>query len=532
MCAIDSMSISGLEGLPVGHSRVFETEDDQPTGTGVQPLGRRAALIAGATTLGAVALGSRLAFASGGSFVLTDPLTNNTCILPSGDITGKTDATNINQALAANLNGQNVVLAAGRFYVNAPIIIPPGGVLKGQFANENTRLSNHAWGSCISAVATWAPTSVPGGAVNAVLACVGANAGGYPTPGQESKVYGVMIDCAQLPRSLTNVDGLQIFGDMSRPHLERVLVAYAPQHGFNMVNDSTGSGPDAAHLERVNVRYPTRVGFNHIRISDCTYYDCLCENAGGDGFYIQNGSNSVWTACRSEHNGGNGYTYDCTNPNTGSGGVRLVGCSSDRNEAHGIFITSTNGSGVPLVLSGCAFRRDGAQKNAGGGPFAGITVSLYPGSVLVSGCNVWPGVDDNSHGVPSPNHGMRLFQNTSRTRVIVGSSYIQGAKDFLSDDGTTPDVRWGTDVVGAFGTTSSPTLRQPRMGHAVLSGGSARVDCSCVNENSIIQLTHGFTNGGTPGILRVSVRTPGSSFVVTSSSSNDQSGFDWQIMNP
>jgi hypothetical protein len=341
-----------------------------------------------------------------------------------------------------------------------------------------------------------------------------------------------MIDCAQIPRTLANVDGLQIFGDMARAHLERVLIAYAPQHGFNMVGDDSGVGPDAAHLERVNVRYPNGIGFNHIKVSDCTYYDCLCENAHGDGFYIQNGSNCVWTACRSEHNGGNGYTYVCTNSATGSGGVRLVGCSSDRNEAHGIYITSGNGSGVPLVLSACAFRRDGAQKNSGGGDFAGITVSDYPGPVQISGCSVWPGVDDNSMGVPSPNHGMRLVHNTPRTRVVVGSSYIQGAGDFLSDDGTTPDIRWGPDVVGAHGTSSSPTLRQPRMGHAVLSGGSAKVDCSCVNADSIIQLTQGFTNGGTQGILRVSGRNPGGSFVVTSSSSNDQSGFDWQIMNP
>jgi hypothetical protein len=465
--------------------------------------------------------------------VVTDPLTNNTCVLPSGDTTGNTDTANINGALAGNLSGQNVVLAAGVFYVNSPIMIPPGGVLRGQFANEVTELSVHAWGSCLSAVGAWAPASVAGGAVNAVVACVGQKAGGYPFAGDETKVYGVMINCLQVPRTLASpVDGLQIFGGVSRAHLERVLIAHPSGCGFNMVNDGFKLGPDAVHLERVNVRYPGGMGFNHIKIPDSTYYDCLCENGATDGFYIQNGSNSVWTACRSEHNTGNGYTYVSSSTSTGSGVARLVGCSSDRNEAYGISITSSDGSGLPLVLSACAFRRDGRQANAGGGGFTGIAIASYPGPVQISGCTVWPGVDDDGSGTPSPQYGLSLATNAPKSQVIVGASYIQGAGGFLSDDGTTPDIRWGPDVAGAHGPTSDPTLRAPRMGEGKLSAGQATVSSNCVNSNSIIQLTQGFVNGGTQGILRVSGRTAGTGFEVTSSSASDESSFYWQIMNP
>jgi hypothetical protein len=516
---------------------------------GTESPGRRSALravlLTGATAAGAIALSGHPASASSNPYVVTDPLTNSTCILPSGDTTGETDATNINDALAANLSGQNVVLAAGLFYVNAPVMIPPGGVLKGQFANENTEISVHAWGSCISAVTSvafpWVPASIAGGTVNAVVACIGQQAGGYPYSGDETKVYGVMIDCsalknAQLPGySYTDVDGLQVFGGVSRPHFERVLIAYAPNCGFNMVNDGYGNGADAVRLERVNVRYPGGYGFNHPRTSDCTYYDCLCENGGTDGFYIEDGSNCTWTACRSEHNGGNGYTYLSVSVSTGTGGAKLVGCSTDRNEAQGIYITSFDSQqygGPPLTLSGCAFRRDGRQGGSGGGDFAGIDVYRYAGPVLVSGCNVWPGVDDGGSGTPSPNYGIRLSDNTSTTQIIVGASYIQGASTFLSDDGTTPDIRWGQDVAGAYGPTSSPTLRQPRMGTGTLSGGQATITSNCVEANSIIQLTQGFVNGGTQGILRVSGRNAGTSFDVTSSSGNDVSSFYWQIMNP
>lgn len=73
-------------------------------GDGERP-GRRAALrtgiLAGATAVGAVALAQRPGSASASSYVVTDPLTNNTCVLPSGDTSGATDTTNINGALAA-----------------------------------------------------------------------------------------------------------------------------------------------------------------------------------------------------------------------------------------------------------------------------------------------------------------------------------------------------------------------------------------------------------------------------------------------
>jgi hypothetical protein len=499
--------------------------------------------------------------------VVIDPLTNNTCVLPSGDTTGATDTANINGALGANLDGQNVVLAAGHFYVNSTITIPPGGVLRGQFANEvnaPSESSYHPWGSVITAVPTapatapspFNPATTPGGNIYAVVACVGQQAGGYANPGDESKVYGLMIDCSQVPpsRDLTkapNTDGLQIFGGISRSHLQRVLIAGPPGHGFNMMNDGFGNGPDAAHLDRVNVRKAGGDGFHHMRISDCTYYDCLAENCTSSGFYVENGSNGVWTNCRAEHNIVNGYYYTCSSVGHGSGVARFVGCSSDRNGAHGIYITTNAPSptsaaptnALPLVLSGCTFRRDGTQGATTAQAldlYGGISISHYPGPVQISGCTVWPGVGDSGGDPLSPYYGMRLIQNTSTTntgqvismgQVIVGASYIQGADEFLHDDGTT-EARWGADVTGALGPTDGPTIRGPRMNKDSLangSHGSLAVECSCVNSGSIIMLTRA---GSGSGILSVTAIAAGTSFTVTSSDASDTSDFYWQIMNP
>lgn len=267
-----------------------------------QRLGRRAALRAGIITAGAAvgvtALGRGSASATTSPFVTTDPLTNNIYIQPSGDTFGVTDANNINTALNNSANGQNVVLAAGQFYVSTTIVIPPGSVLRGQFANEVDVPSDHAWGSVITAVDTnhppwtsavvWPGVSQNTATVDAVVACVGKHAGQYADPGDECKIYGLAIDCSNftgLADPNLQMDGLQIFGDISRAHIERVLIAGANGAGFNMVNftDNTATpnpktyGPGAAHLNRVNSINAGGDGFHHEKISDCTYIDCLAE---------------------------------------------------------------------------------------------------------------------------------------------------------------------------------------------------------------------------------------------------------------
>jgi hypothetical protein len=521
--------------------------EDQPAGLAAK-LGRRTALragVVGAAAAGALALGQRPASAT--TYVQTDPLTNNTCVLPTGDTTGVQDAANINGALSGNLNGQNVVLAAGQFYVNTTLMIPPGGVLKGQFANEVDVPTDHAWGSVISAVTStslpWKNAVVHYGTqdqatISAVVACVGQQAGGYSAPGDECKVYGIAIDCSGIT-GVSGVDGLQVFGDMSRPHLERVLIANAPNYGVSYINfihhiDATHTityGPDAAHLYRVQVWAAGSHGFYHPKISDCTYFDCLAEHCGGSGFYIQNGSNGVWNVCRSENNGDNGYYYTCSSTSTGSGVAHFIGCSSDRNSTHGIYITNTTPSNaLPVVLSGCTFRRDGSDGDTNN---AGITIYGYPGPVQISGCTVWPGVGDDGDGNYSPNYGMRLANNNNAptAQVVVAGSYIQGHGAFLSDDGTTLDVRWGPDVIGASGKTDGPpAVRGPRMGVKNLSNGQKTVNCTCVTSNSIIFVTK--ANGGSNGILGVTNLVVGQSFDVTSSNTSDSSAFYWQIMNP
>lgn len=69
------------------------------------------------------------------------------------------------------------------------------------------------------------------------------------------------------------------------------------------------------------------------------------------------------------------------------------------------------------------------------------------------------------------------------------------------------------------------------MGRATLVGGTVTVNTSSVTANSEIFLT-AQTSGAAPGALRVSARTAGTSFTITSSSGTDTSTVAWMIVEP
>lgn len=69
------------------------------------------------------------------------------------------------------------------------------------------------------------------------------------------------------------------------------------------------------------------------------------------------------------------------------------------------------------------------------------------------------------------------------------------------------------------------------MGTAVLVAGAKVVSTTAVTASSRILLTSQ-VDGGTPGWLRVSARTAGTSFTITSSSGTDTSTVGWVIVEP
>ncbi len=393
-------------------------------------------------------------------------------VRPSGDATGKTDTASIqaalNAAFAAIPHGV-VRLAAGLYSTNRPLIIPPGVALVGAFANEVAEFSAMESGTIIQGAAGFSQGRAPG---NAMVLFLSRTDGGYSVTSEEQKLFGLMLDGSLIAATTVN-DGIRVVGGCKRIHLERVLVARMNGNGVNIATGTDGAQANALRLDRVNIRYAGQAGFVVYRSSDITCRDCLAENCNQDGWDITNASNGLFLACRSEHNK-IGFNFVTTQHSSGSGGQKFVGCSTDRNQSFGMRISSSNGAGTPVSLTGCVFRRDGANSNLGGGNLAGLSVTSFPSVVLIAGCTVFPGANDDGTGQNSPQIGLNLAGNApGKTVVVISGSYFQGDATAVSDDGTSNTQADAATSIGTGPTTSQDRVIPPLF--AALSGRSLRI---------------------------------------------------------
>lgn len=116
------------------------------------------------------------------------------------------------------------------------------------------------------------------------------------------------------------------------------------------------------------------------------------------------------------------------------------------------------------------------------------------------------------------------------TEIVTINGTVQ-----VNDDGT--GNYGGANLAGNLDIqTAGKGLRvaegsNAKQGAAVLTGGAATVANTSVTANSRIFLTSQ-ADGGTPGFLRVSARTAGTSFTITSSSGTDTSTVAYEIIEP
>jgi hypothetical protein len=102
-----------------------------------------------------------------------------------------------------------------------------------------------------------------------------------------------------------------------------------------------------------------------------------------------------------------------------------------------------------------------------------------------------------------------------------------GGSQLVSDVEQIKDFIFGISGNGIYvkeGTNAT-------MGSATLVAGNTTISTTAVTANSRIFLTSQ-VDGGTVGFLRVSSRTAGTSFVITSSSATDTSTVAWIIIEP
>jgi hypothetical protein len=124
-----------------------------------------------------------------------------------------------------------------------------------------------------------------------------------------------------------------------------------------------------------------------------------------------------------------------------------------------------------------------------------------------------------------------------RARLLASGRYEVGSGTATRDTAWYRQAanKWGTDADIAIMTAGKGLQVKEgtgaKSGVATLAGGTATVSNTSVTATSRIQLTSQ-ADGGTPGWLRVSTRTAGTSFTITSSSASDTSTVAYFIVEP
>jgi hypothetical protein len=314
------------------------------------------------------------------------------------------------EAIAAASPGQTIGVPPGLYKVRAPIVIKPYVGLAG---GPGTPLvaSWAEYGSVIKPGPDWSQGEAP---LNAVLLLLGPAAGGYSTASEEQHLTHLLLSGSALPPG-PSVHGLASLDDVKRVQLREVHIARMTGDGIRQEHPHAQPGGWTAF--HVFSRYNAGSGYL-LRSADSSWTKCLATNSGADGWNLDTTGNSQYNGCRSEWSGGQGYRYECNNDGTASGGVSFTGCHTDRSAQNGFL--AAGGSGVPLLLTGCSFKRDGA---AGGTTYAGLALSGYPGPAVAAGCVVFPGVNDDGSGIPSPHNGLSIG---GTERALLSGCYIQG----------------------------------------------------------------------------------------------------------
>jgi hypothetical protein len=345
------------------------------------------------------------------------PAQNTGYLNASGDATGAADYTAITALLTA---GTPVTLLPGQYYVSQPIVLATGAKLAGIHGG---RLAST--GSIIS----------PGSAF--------AGAGLISIAGAECQIR----DLTFLSTSATPVPCLKSTGN-SGVKLEDLLI-YGT--GFSQGIAGASSGDTAWLARDVSVHDSGASAFAISNIQDSTWLDCYSLGAGGSGFVMNNCPNTALLGCRAEWSAAQGfYITGGWNDSTGSGGLLLSGCSTDRNADNGVYIDATGN--VPVVISGMTCRRDGSGSTSSG--LAGVNLaSTATVPVTVGNLSAYPGVNDDGSGNDSPEYGISV--QGAQTYLAVENAYLHAVTAGTNGLTTGNNASW-RNVATRTGPTSGP----------------------------------------------------------------------------
>lgn len=342
---------------------------------------------------------------------------------PSGDPTGVTDASNIQNALNSNTSGSVIYLASGTYYTDVTITIPARSLLLGSIGLDTTYVGDY--GAVIKLTSAFT-----GGA--AVVITNGNNGSTFAPAGS---IANLSIDGSA--HTSTAVDGLQGLGNCIRAVVSGLTVGGMSGYGIRDVPD-TGA-PTGQQLPmfwdfKDCLIQACALGGMYMTTQNDTYYNNVyvlgCGGSTGHGWVITTGAANVrMDNCRAEWSGGYGLWITGTVWNgNGSGGLIISNFSTDRNGWDGVRVDAT-GANTPVVFTNLMVRRDGRNGGTGGGGYSGLNIDGTTLPVTVGTISCYPGTDDNGSGTSSPQNGVSV---SGSPYTSIGSGFIQAATTALN----------------------------------------------------------------------------------------------------
>lgn len=229
-----------------------------------------------------------------------------------------------------------------------------------------------------------------------------------------------------------NGNGIAVYGAVVAGTMERVTVSKA--QGSCFVLDSAQGGTGAGYPDNWVIRdckassaranefagtgtYPGH-GFVIPRCPDIVVSGCEGSECQGDGWNLFDVTNGMFTHCKGENNGLNGWHF------IGAYGAQylqnFIGCTSNWNGENGFLWDETGGGSGPADwnMVGCKASDDG-QNGAGR---AGFAVSASPDRIMLTGCFVDGNTQQYGISITGPSFGV----------IVTGGAYVGTASGFAA----------------------------------------------------------------------------------------------------
>lgn len=351
------------------------------------------------------------------------------------------DAAAINAAIEACPVGGIVYLPEGVYAVSQPILPKPGVTVRG------ARASMMAVPDLTDPPAYIQP--LPSFTGSALILIRDQASGGYPALAAEHRIESLMLDGSTLDGEKP-VDGVYAEGNIQNVRLTDVTIRRMSNNGI-VTGGKDNVFPWSWRMTNVMVDNCRANGLLLNRMTDLTMIDCQVIGCWGHGMVLSNIANSQIVASRSEWNGNHGiWITGAWGNGTGSGGMQMTNCSTDRNGYHGVLIDATGNA--PITITNLSTRRDGRNGGSGGGGYAGLAVIGATIPVIANTVTCYPGVDDDGTATNSPQYGVHLSGAAS---VQMDGMYLHAATEGLHDDGTSDTVTIGPVLTTVTGPTTS-----------------------------------------------------------------------------